>query len=88
MRNVHYSVAHAEEVLAHERLGKEISNVFGRGNKGDTKSTVLHALADEVMPAIDVLRPCVVLGIISQIDGRSIVHLERRRFGHVESELA
>ena len=31
MWDVHHSVAHAEEVLAHERLCEEISHVLGGG---------------------------------------------------------
>ena len=87
MRNVHHSVAHAEEVLAHERLCEEVSDVLGSGHEGNSQPTVLHAFADKVMPTIDVLRTRVVFRIVSQVDSRPIVHLKWRRLRHVETEL-
>ena len=64
MRNVHHFVAHAEEVLAHERLCKEISHVLGGGHEGDAQPTMFNTLADEVMTAVNVLRACVMFRVV------------------------
>ena len=64
MRNVRHSVAQAEEVLAHERFGEEIGDVLGCGHKWNAQPSVFHALADKVMPAIDMLRTRVVFRIV------------------------
>ena len=86
MRNVHHPVAHAEEVLAHERLCEEIGDVLGSGHERNTQPAVFYAFAGEVMPAVDVLCTRMMFGIISQVDSRPIVHLERWRLRHVETE--
>ena len=65
MRYVHNSVAHAKEVLAHERLSEEIGHVLGRGYERNAQPSVFHALANEVVPTIDMFRAGVVLGVIS-----------------------
>jgi len=65
--DVHHLVAHAKEVLAHQRFRKEIGHVLGCGHEGDAQPTVLHALADEVVTTIDMFRPRVVLGVVGQV---------------------
>mgnify|MGYP006131869351 CR=1 FL=1 len=73
---VHDLVAHAKEVLTHQRLSEEVRDVICRGHEGDTETPVLHALADEVVTPVDVLRPRVVFGVVGQVDSRLVVHLE------------
>ena len=83
---VHHSVAHTEEVLPHQWLSEEVGDVLGRRHEGNTEATVFYAFTNEIMTAVDMLRARVVLGVIRQVDSRFIVHSERRRLGHVETE--
>ena len=64
MRYVHHSVAHAEEVLTHQGLGEEVGDILGGSHEGDSKSTVLDTLADEVVTPVDVFGPRMVFGVV------------------------
>ena len=48
MRNVHDLIAHVKEMLTHQWLGEEVSNVIGGWHEGNTDFTFFDALSARV----------------------------------------
>ena len=76
-RDIHDSVAESKESLSRQRFrvkfSKKISQVIARADERHRELKRLNALPDEEMPASDVLRACVVLGVIGQVPSSSVI---------------
>ena len=67
--HIHNLVAQAEELLAHDRLSEEVGHVLISRNEGHTQLPVFHALANEVVTSLNVLRFGVVFWVVREVDG-------------------
>ena len=62
--DVHNFVTHLEEMLSRQRLGEEVRNVAGSGNKRYANLSVLHALPNEEVTPFDVFHPGMIFRIV------------------------
>ena len=73
VRYIHDFVAHEEEMLAHEGLGKEVSDVVRRGHERHAQLAVLDTFSYEIVPALNVLRLGMMFRVVREVDGRLVV---------------
>ena len=67
--HVHNLVPHVEEVLTHEGLREEVSDVVGCRYERNSNLTFFDTFPDEEMPTFDVFHSRVMFWVISQVDG-------------------
>ena len=68
MGDVHHLVSHAEEILAHKRLGEEIGYIVVRRYAIYAQQAVLDALSYEIVTPVNVLRLSMMLGVVREIN--------------------
>ena len=67
---VHDGVAHIEEDLRRQRLSEEVREILVSTHERHDEMPVLHALANEEMPTLDMLHAAVVLRVVRDGDRR------------------
>jgi hypothetical protein len=70
---VHDLVPHFLEFADWQALSKEVSQVFRSGDVGDSDLAILDCLADKEMASLDMLHTVMMLGIIGQGYGCSVI---------------
>ena len=76
---VHDGVAQVEEDLRRQRLSEEVREILVSTHEGHDEMPVLHALANEEMPTLDMLHAAVVLRVVRDGDRRLVVDGKVRR---------
>ena len=78
--NIPDPISHGEESARVEGLREEVGEVVRRGDEGHRDLMLLDKLANVVVTTLDVLRPLVVLRVVSDVDRRLVVdvHVNRR----------
>ena len=75
--HVHNLVPHVEEVLTHEGLREEVSDVVGCRYERNSNFALFDTLPNKEVMSLDMLNPRVMFGIVGQVDSRLVVKLQR-----------
>ena len=86
-KHIHNAIAHREELGTVEGLSEEVRQIVSGSNEGDHHPSGLDDLPHVEVPPFDVLSLLVVLRIISEVNGRLVVHREGERRGRTLLEL-
>ena len=71
-----------KETCGLQRLREEVRNVVGSAHEGDVDLEVLHHVAHEEVPTLDVFEPVVAHRVVRCVARAHVVCRQIRRAGH------
>ena len=75
--HVHNLVPHVEEVLTHEGLREEVSDVVGCRHERNSNFALFDTFPNKEVTPLDMLNPRVMFRVVGQVDRRLVVKLQR-----------